>query len=214
MQAPQVTNRTTPRQWIWGRERYDQGYGMGWDTGVYRGHYLVSHTGSGGGFTTYIGFLPMDGIGVVVLTNHRLGYNVYPLPVYKAFDRLLGLEEIDWNARFKEYNEKREAGSGSEKKEGPRVLPPSLPLEEYMGTYEHPAYGRYVITLEGRTLRTKFNHFDAGPLKHVSLNEFTTQVRLIPPLSFNIDDRGMVVSLSAEWVEGSGIDPLIFKRIE
>ncbi|MGI8485133.1 MAG: serine hydrolase domain-containing protein, partial [Thermomicrobiales bacterium] len=46
------------------------GYGMGWMSQTYRdGRSLVWHNGGIDGFTTYLGFLPEDDLGLVVLTN-------------------------------------------------------------------------------------------------------------------------------------------------
>ncbi|MCO5223121.1 MAG: beta-lactamase family protein, partial [Thermomicrobiales bacterium] len=46
------------------------GYGMGWLTATYRdGRRFISHAGGIDGFTTFLGFLPEDGIGLVVNTN-------------------------------------------------------------------------------------------------------------------------------------------------
>lgn len=51
------------------------GYGMGWISQTYRdGQRLVWHNGGIDGFSTFIGFFPDDGLGLVILTN------IGPLP--------------------------------------------------------------------------------------------------------------------------------------
>lgn len=45
------------------------GYGMGWLVRSYRGRKLVEHTGGIEGFPAYVGFMPEDDIGMVILAN-------------------------------------------------------------------------------------------------------------------------------------------------
>ncbi len=50
-------------------EVYGFGYGLGWCTGIYRGHYYVNHGGGVDGFISQVSLLPQKKIGVVVLSN-------------------------------------------------------------------------------------------------------------------------------------------------
>ena len=119
-------------------------YAMGWFVESYRGHVRVHHGGAIDGFIAMVTFLPREGIGVVALAN--LGGTGLPEVVARqAIDRLLGLPPIDWSARLLQ---RREAGRKAEKsgkakgaeerKPGTR---PAHALDEYVGDYEHPAYG-------------------------------------------------------------------------
>lgn len=56
------------------------------------------------------------------------------------------------------------------------------------------------------------NHLDIGELEHSNLNTYTSSLRLIPPLTFNIGENGQVVSISSEWAQG--VDPFVFKRVQ
>ena len=83
--------------------KYDEvgtlSYGLGFFLGSYRGRKVVWHSGSIDGFSALFSFLPREKIGVLVLTNLS-GHRPVPICVTRnAFDRLLGLDPVDWNAR-------------------------------------------------------------------------------------------------------------------
>lgn len=59
------------------------GYGMGWLTRSYRGRRLVEHTGGIEGFPAYVGFMPDDDIGIVILAN---GFTAYKRAILKPVD--------------------------------------------------------------------------------------------------------------------------------
>jgi CubicO group peptidase (beta-lactamase class C family) len=214
--GPQVGLSNSPMAWPWGKELYRYAYGFGWELGFYRGRHMIVHNGASGGFTASVAMLPYDDVGVVVLTNHRFGYQLYSL-IYNAFDRALGLEAIDWNGRFIQFEDEQKAGRDDstepveEQAAEITVQPPSLPLRAYSGSFENHAYGRYVISFDGDVLQAKFNHIDIGPLEHIDNDSFTSPVRLVPSLDFLVSDEGVVEAISAVWVEG-GAEPLSFLR--
>jgi len=217
--GPQVGFSNSPMAWPWGTELYRYAYGFGWELGFYRGHHMIVHNGASGGFTASVAMLPYDGVGVVVLTNHRFGYQLYSL-IYDAFDRALGLRSIDWNDRFIQFENERKADRGGsptdpveEQAVETSTQPPSMPLTTYSGSYENDAYGRYVISFDGDVLEARFNHIDIGPLEHIGNDSFTSPLRLVPPLNFLVSDEGIVEGISAAWVEGAA-EPLSFLRRE
>jgi len=81
---------------------------------------------------------------------------------------------------------------------------PGHPLDDYVGTYSHPAYGPIAISRDSAGLRMKFMTFDF-PLEHYHFDVF----RAIPPagnpllagfrwkLVFVTDANGDVVRLTA-----------------
>src|SRR5207248_9078038 len=112
---------------------------------------IVEHNGGVDGFLTDCMMLPEDGIGVVVLTNYwsAMGSCI----AYRAFDTLLGLEPIDWSERMKGLVDaareaQAQARAHAEPAHGGRG---ARPLEDYAGEFEHPGYGRCVVSAaEGR----------------------------------------------------------------
>lgn len=124
-------------------------YAMGWMVESYRGKVRIHHGGNIDGFSALVTFLPKEGVGVVVLSNH----NGSPLPevvARTAIDRLLGLSPIDWNARIlaraaaaEKAGDKAKGKMDLDRKKGTK---PAHPQEEYVGDYEHPAYGTLAIS--------------------------------------------------------------------
>jgi hypothetical protein len=122
---------------------------MGWFVESYRGVTRVHHGGNIDGFSAMVSIVPGAGVGAVALTN----MNGSALPVIvarQATDRLLGLPAIDWGARLlarrdaaRKADKSGKAKAAEERCTGTR---PAHALEEYLGEYEHPAYGTVSIT--------------------------------------------------------------------
>lgn len=127
------------------RHRY---YALGWIHESYRGHPLVTHNGSVDGFVAHLGFLPETGQGLIVLLNRDFATEALMAISYTAYDRLLGLEPLNWEQRLVE--------------EMPTALPNvrettlDFPLEDVVGRYEHPAYGSLTVRAEGNRLVMQF----------------------------------------------------------
>jgi CubicO group peptidase (beta-lactamase class C family) len=147
--------------------------GLGWFVTTYRGHKLVRHPGRSGGFTALVAFLPHEGIGVVVLTNKASS----PLPdilAYNVWDRALGLPAEDWSGRMKRKAEREEkvAAEGDDdsapRKSGTQ---PSHPLVDFVGRYEHPAFGTLTVTANSQGLAATFNESTAK-LEHFHYDVF------------------------------------------
>jgi CubicO group peptidase (beta-lactamase class C family) len=122
-------------------------YALGWIHESYRGHPLVVHNGAIDGFTVHLGFLPETGQGLIVLMNRDSATEALMALAYSAYDRLLGLEPLDWEARIKEKpTPLREV----------RDVALDFPIETVVGRYEHPAYGQLTIRAEGHQLAMQF----------------------------------------------------------
>ena len=65
---------------------------------------IIEHHGATGGYWGFAGFIKDQQIGVVVLTNRSR--NRVPEVVSRwTVDRLLGLPEVNWNARYRKEHE-------------------------------------------------------------------------------------------------------------
>ena len=165
----------TPQMIVNGTGRFEEIpftlYGMGWFIQPYRGHILHQHGGGIDGFTARVSFMARENIGLVVLTN-KGGTPLPTLAARAAYDRLLGLDVIDWSARFRPDEEEDEE---EEQAEPARVAgtTPSHPLEAFAGDYAHPAYGAFAVTLENDTLRATYNGFESR-LEHWHYDVFST----------------------------------------
>ena len=105
--------------------------------------------------------MPNEHIGVIVFV---IGNHTAPLynPVsYNVYERLLGMDLTPWTDRQLDIRLKgKKAGTESRSKEGFGRVPgtkPSHALTDYVGEYEHPAYGALKITMKGDRLTVKLN---------------------------------------------------------
>ncbi len=156
LHAPQIIVPGAPET----KETLIYAYGIGWAVLSYRGQYFLSHDGVSDGFTSVVGLIPGENIGIVVFANK----NMTALPRYLSFemiDRILELPHHDW---FKEGAEsiRKNRESQNENKKRDNLLrkkgtSPCHCLEEYTGVYEHPGYGKLNIELVDGRLEANFN---------------------------------------------------------
>ncbi len=147
-------------------------YGMGWMLNAYRGHRLIHHGGGIDGFVSHVALLPDDDIGMVILTNQPSG--LPQLAVFDIADRLLGLEPYDHLATVAAMQEATAGEEEEEEADDPirvKGTKPTWNPEEYAGEYEHPAYGRIRIKVEGKRLLASF-HGEELPLVHYHYDVF------------------------------------------
>jgi CubicO group peptidase (beta-lactamase class C family) len=128
-------------------EVQDAYYALGWIHEFYRGHPLVVHNGAIDGFTVHLGFLPETGQGLIVLMNRDSAREAATALAYSAYDRLLGLEPLDWERRIKEAPTPLQAV---------RQVALDFPIDDVVGRYEHPAYGVLTVRAQGGKLAMQF----------------------------------------------------------
>jgi len=148
--------------------------GMGLSLSTYRGHSCAMHGGGLNGFRALLTFMPQQKTGIIVLTN---GESLLPEIVsFNAYDRLLGLEHVPWNKRFKEEQQKqKESAAEAEKKAYTTHKTGTRPLhalQDYVGEYEHPGYGTVRIDLQNGEMRAAYNKKEFSPLKHFHYDIF------------------------------------------
>ena len=197
IQTPQIV---VPEEWRY-EELFYGSYAMAWRVNSYRGHLLVYHGGSIDGFTALVSMLPKDNIGLVVLNNLESGPINYIL-AYNIYDRLLGLKPVDWAARTradiaKGRDNAEKAKKEREKERKPGTLP-SHPLKDYAGDFDHPAYGRISVRLDGERFVADF-HGLAYALSHFHYDAFEMKNDLASidaPLMFLTDAKGDIAGLT------------------
>lgn len=134
-------------------------YGMGWMITSYRGNVMIEHGGNIDGFSAGVCLLPMDSIGIVVLTN----MNGTPIPTimeYYLTDLLLDLEETDWSEDMRgDYEKMMEAMSNSSEEDLMKIegTSPAKELSAYSGTYHHPGYGDVLVSMGDTGLVMTYN---------------------------------------------------------
>jgi CubicO group peptidase (beta-lactamase class C family) len=158
-------------------ELLNSAYGMGRQTAVYRGHPITFHGGDLPGFHSQISFMPNERIGVIVFV---IGNHLAPLysPIsYNIYERLLGMDQTPWTDRQLAIRVKnKQFGKEARSKAGAgRVAntQPSHPLTDYVGEYEHPAYGLLKIGLKDNKLQFDFHKIHFG-MSHFHYDRFDT----------------------------------------
>ncbi|KAF7305423.1 Beta-lactamase class penicillin binding protein [Mycena chlorophos] len=125
-------------------------YGGAQSRGTYRGFEYIEHGGSVEGFKSQITRLPSKGFGVAVLSNDdSLGFEIAETVKFRLIDEFLGLEPIDWVAR---YRAAREVTLKNTPKPIPRsddATPPLAPFEQLVGRYHNPGYGSIELCFVG-----------------------------------------------------------------
>lgn len=184
-------------------------YGLGWYVQPYRDHDLLYHDGYMDGFSAMTSFMPDEGIGVVVLSN--LSYS--PLPsiiTYRIYDRLLGLSEIPWNERMmknRSDHEKIQRGKMMLQKmtKHSKENLSSLLLEQFVGDYVHPGYGKVSICIKEDLLILNFHRL-VSTLKHYGNNVFYFEYKSswMFYVTFNDHSKDIVESLEINFEPSIG----------
>ena len=126
-------------------------YGMGWFLQDYRGRMLIQHGGNLDGMSAYVALMPEERVGFVMLSNLSGSPLRTPLQ-YRIFDTFIGGGGRDWSRDWKvavdslvRENKEREAGIDSSRA---TATEPSLPIEQFAGTYRHRMYGEFTLAME------------------------------------------------------------------
>jgi len=156
-------------------------YGLGWFQQDYRGRFVSMHTGSIDGRTAIIAILPEEKIGVYVFGNLDHAEFRHAL-MWRAIDACLDLPRRDWSAEFlalyadrKSKDDKVTAEREAHRVPGTR---PSEPLANYVGTYDHPAWGDLVVSEADGALSVRIGPLpeQAGRLEHWHFDTFRAKM--------------------------------------
>lgn len=190
-------------------EVYGFGYGLGWCVGIFRGNYYLNHAGGVDGFISQVSLLPQQKMGVVVLTNSSSdGAYVVSSITNTIIDQLLEKTNVDWVEKSKAIR--------AIKKEPPPVensnTTPSHQLEEYVGHYEHPAYGILQVKLEDNHLLAVYGDL-TFPFSHKCDDLFNGKADPIvfgnnTILSFSFSNDLSEVAIPFD----TSVKPIVFKK--
>lgn len=158
-------------------ELLNQVGGMGRRMAVYRGSAYTYHGGDMPGFHSQISYLPAEGVGVIVLVIGDHTQELYDPIGYQVYERLLQQVPTPWSERLLTQRLKDQAASNAASaragEDKVRHTRPSHPLADYVGDYEHPAYGVLKIGFDKQRLRFVFLNVDAQ-LNHYHYDRFDT----------------------------------------
>jgi CubicO group peptidase (beta-lactamase class C family) len=137
-------------------------YAMGWTVQDYRGELLVQHGGWVDGFRVHMALLPERNSGLAILCNLH-GTRMCLAASNTLIDLLLGRPGRDWNAYFGEVEQAAEKAKEDDQRRrdaGRRPAEkPTRPLADYVGSYEHPAYGTCRVTHDAGKLLWEWSSF-------------------------------------------------------
>ena len=174
-------------------------YGYGWAVNQYLGTYRVSHSGAVSGYTATIELFPFEGFGIVVLTNQHLSAISNHISDLIT-RRMLQKEQKVWQdyevhrAEARIYDEPISSFN--------QESMPSLPIQDYEGTYYHPGYGGINVTVESGKLHATFPAFIQG-LEHVEGDNFYNKG--ITPIHQNCPSFNMTFLVENKVVNGLSI---------
>ena len=205
MHSPQmIDNWNSPYD-----EMGESSCGLGWFIWAYRGQKLVVH---GGFFGSQVYLMPKKNIGITIMPT--LGSPLVDVVLLNIFDRLLGLDQIDWTTRKKnelEANKNNQQAVVSDKIEG---TSPSHPLEAYCGEFFENAYRKFPVEIDEKGLFLKGdvqNHY----LRHYHYDTFELLEDDGEPfckVTFHTDAKGIVSSISAPF-EPAVKDIVFIRRV-
>src|SRR4029434_4169475 len=119
--------------------------------------------------------LPYDEIGVIVMVIGNLAAPLYNIVSYNVYERLLGLSLTPWSERQNTIRLKNKAaGLQARTKAGSGRIASTKPaqsLDDYVGEFEHPAYGVLTISRGDTSLMFDF-HKIRMPLSHFHYDRF------------------------------------------
>jgi CubicO group peptidase (beta-lactamase class C family) len=170
-------------------------YGLGWFQQDYNGRFVAFHTGSLAGRVAILGLMPDERLGVYVFANRDHVEFRHAL-MLQVFDLWTDAPARDWSAELKPVYDRREAAGDSARarRQASRVpdTRPSLPLERYAGTYEHPIWGVAEVSLVDGSLHLAIG-MRRGPLAHFHYDTFVASwenARGESMVRFILDERG------------------------
>jgi CubicO group peptidase (beta-lactamase class C family) len=158
------------------------GYGLGWVIGIHEGHYLIAHDGRVDGFISSALLLPKERIGVVVLTNSDSGSTLADGLSLAILNQILGNPQERWISKAKERAERLKLEK--QKQEESPSLPETIrPLNDYVGEFEHPAYGKVQVKSEEGRLHLFYGGLSIV-LTHKSYDHFVGVAKQMPDSPF------------------------------
>lgn len=158
------------------------GYGEGWFLSQYNRHKMVYHTGGWPGFVSRVTMIPDMDLGMVVLTNQQSGAAFQSI-TYRILDAYMDKDRTDWVAVYEKANAQQKGHADKVKQEHKdareKDVGPSLPLDDYAGTYHDKWYGNVDIVKKDGHLVMKFAHTDqlVGDMSHWSRDTFVVRWR-------------------------------------
>jgi len=224
MRKPHILMPYSKRQKELNPASHFSAYALGLRVHDYQGRLIVNHTGGLDGMLSYIGFMPEEGLGVIILTNGD-NHSANGALAYHVFDALLGIEGPDWNKRhlkaFQENRRRQQERKQKQRDTRAKGSKPTHPISAYTGSYTDTVYGQAQITQSDGELILRLSAHPkfTGTLSHWHYDTFmaTWNHRLWQEslVSFKLNEYGnvthFVTSIRPDWIDTR---EYVFKRTD
>jgi CubicO group peptidase (beta-lactamase class C family) len=162
------------------------GGGLGWQLRDLRGRKVAMHAGSTGAI---VALMPEERIGIVVLANRSSGIEF--MFMHDIFARILELPRAmtnrEWLVEAEETPAKNSAAKIARLNAARQLgTNPSLPLRQYVGTFECDLYGKLKILERDGSLQLQFGPNMEGELNHWERDTFSVN------LSFPMGEKWLI----------------------
>ncbi|MFT3740538.1 MAG: serine hydrolase [Breznakibacter sp.] len=208
MSAKAIINGNPPTEA--GQSNYLFGYGYGWNTKIFKGHFRVDHGGAVSGFSSNVVLFPAEKFGIVVLSNQQNSDLPYTISNMISI-RMLGLHNKKAYGYEKEIHDIIKPENINPLNEN---KPTTHNLDSYCGEYTNKGYGTIKITKENDQLYITFPTFKFA-LEHLQFDRFKSKlINDVPQqmnpeftFNFNLDYRGDIKELVMDVQDG-----VVFKK--
>lgn len=215
--TPQIIAPDLPTLYTRYEELFSWTYALGWFVSSYRGHTMVQHGGNIDGFSALVTFLPDDQLGIVTLTNLDSNFAT-EIVTFSLCDRLFGLSDVPWLHRYQEkFAELKEQAEKSKQEQAEDRIPDAPlthPLSDYVGEFEHPAYGTFTIVQDGDSLKGFQNDLEYT-FTHMHYDVFVIEQKRFEITckgSFAMNLKGDIEHFSLALGLEPGAKPMVFTR--
>ena len=177
-----------------------RGYGLGIFAADYNGKQMYWHTGGASGMVSNVCFVPEEKLAIAILTNND-NQNFFEALRYQILDSYLGVNYVNRSQQqlpLFMQGEKKSVNDVLALQARQKNNTPTLPLENYVGTYENELYGKIIVTQEENYLSIKFKSHDnlTATVKYLDKNEWMITYNNILygifPLKFKIEKEKVV----------------------
>lgn len=187
-------------------------YTVGWNSMVYKGHFMLNRPGGYIGIASNIAFFPLDNIGIVVLGNLQ-STTAHMILSFEIIDRMLTLDSTPWFEKLwplEEYSKQQFIKQLKPSKKEGEVIKPSKSLVDYAGEYQNDAYGNIIVKYENDKL--SIDYINNSELHHYDQDIFEAyQLYKFYKFEFSKDLEGKILALKCPFEPATS--DIVFKKV-
>ncbi|KAJ5661098.1 beta-lactamase/transpeptidase-like protein [Penicillium longicatenatum] len=207
-------------------------YALGWNTTVYRGAQIFEHTGGMNAFGARLLLVPELQFAVITLANTSQTSNcAAQLLAFHLLDERLGVpgpQRFDWDQKNWSLIQQEKKRVADKINYRPSIiLPLTLPLKEYAGTYFNPGYQDITVYLDCEGIlhadrknmtwpeKITFQHVSGEHFLMVSAHneDFGAFCPEVYDAEFRLSVQGKPWTLGIAWERAMGGEKIWFEKI-